>query len=526
MSIQKIRLKDYSEVSKGVFVLDDKTEEELKNYNEEDKDYKKTQITNICKEVEKQIKSNGNKNVETLFEKNNKNNNKNNEKISVFTTYNNEYRTSKYVGVIKAKIDEDIITLSTKIKDTQNQHNNIQNKVKNLKDVTLTISSRFDNEDNQKFLNYVFLKAFDSSGKIFKDMNPMSSPEKTWDMLLMYVYIDQLEDAFTQGVFRKYDTFEYNDSKVKGRIDISRHIKLNPMNNGKIAYSTREYTVDNSINHLILLTYETLKRKYGYNFVTLVNSNKIIKDGIQNLKNSIPNYKSKDKIDTIHKSSKKINHSLYTNYEPLRKTSISILRRLGLNIYKNTSDEVCGVLIPIDKLWEKFLYNTIFSKIQYKDNRIEEQSELKILRKVDTETSTDESKEKRILKPDFYLKNKFVFDAKYRDAWGKNTIYKDTWDSNVREDIFQVLAYMLSFNVNIGGTIFPLEIESKSEKEDVELEVDCYKVSKYCNKHKFYTIGYKIPTYIEDITEFNEYMDNQNEGIKEFIENIIKSSDL
>lgn len=233
----------------------DNIEEICTNIKSEDDE----KLLNICKQIQEKVNSS---NISVLFEEDNEDDNEENDKSKVkkteiFTTsFKNEYRTSGYVGVIrtKVKIREEI-----------------------LEDITLSVSSRFDNGEDQKFLNYVFAKAFDKTGRIFKDLKPMSSPDETWDALLMYMYIDKLEEAFKQGMFRQYATFEYNDSKAKGRLDVSRHIKTNFINNGKIAYATREYTVNNHINQLILMAYEYLKRRYGILFEDQINSNKILK---------------------------------------------------------------------------------------------------------------------------------------------------------------------------------------------------------------------------------------------------------
>ena len=64
--------------------------------------------------------------------------------------------------------------------------------------------------------------------------------------------------AYRKGIYKQYCTFEGNDSKVRGKIDIARHIRLNPLFNGKIAYSYREYTINNNTNRLIPVSYTHL----------------------------------------------------------------------------------------------------------------------------------------------------------------------------------------------------------------------------------------------------------------------------
>ncbi|WP_416373936.1 5-methylcytosine restriction system specificity protein McrC [Mycoplasmopsis cynos] len=62
-------------------------------------------------------------------------------------------------------------------------------------------------------------------------------------------------------MFRTYQRFEKNDDKLRGTIDVSKHIKQNMwMNSGLISYSYRENSIDNYTNHLIVKTYQYLKK--------------------------------------------------------------------------------------------------------------------------------------------------------------------------------------------------------------------------------------------------------------------------
>lgn len=416
--------------------------------------------------------------------------------------------TKSYVGVIKGNVE-------------------IDGKSEN---VTIHINSRFDKKGEYKFLNYVFSKAFDSSGRIFENMDNESSDDSTWDSLLMILYVKQLEDALRQGNFRQYITYEYNDSKVKGKIDISKHIKLNPIENGKIAYSTREYTIDNPINHLILQAYECLSKRYGEEFKKLIRDNKIVKDGISNLKMNIPDLNKYNKKILLNKVSKPIYHSVYIKYEQLRKTSISIIRRLELNIFDDCDQEVQGILIPMDKLWEKFLHSVIFTNEEIENYKNESKGKYKqksigILYKEVVNDDDIKSKDYKMnIKPDFYIDNSksndgkkrsAVFDAKYKNGWGEVYLNDKSWSDYVREDAYQVISYMGILNADVGGVIFPInkhQLKGNNKTFDKNNIVydDGFIVSDIFNK-TFYT----IPYYIEDTTsiEFEKNMKEQEEKI-------------
>lgn len=73
-----------------------------------------------------------------------------------------------------------------------------------------------------------------------------------------------------QGIYREYQNFKHNDTKLKGTIDWGRHIAHNIPFVGHVAYSTREYTYDNDMTELIRHTIEFMKSKrYGQSVLCL-----------------------------------------------------------------------------------------------------------------------------------------------------------------------------------------------------------------------------------------------------------------
>ncbi len=113
----------------------------------------------------------------------------------------------------------------------------------------ITIHSRFSKKyEDDYFMQYLLQKVF--AINIF-DLDHSRSRENALDMaVLLFPYF--LQKALLQGLYREYRRIEYNDDRVHGVIDFSRHIKMNyPFRNGKIAYTTKEYRHDNSITQLI-----------------------------------------------------------------------------------------------------------------------------------------------------------------------------------------------------------------------------------------------------------------------------------
>ena len=311
-------------------------------------------------------------------------------------------------------------------------------------------------------------------------MNPTANPERTWEFLLMMMYVRQLEKSFRKGLYKQYTTFEYNDSKVKGRIDIARHIKLNPIFNGNVAYLTRENTIVNDYNRLFLLTYDLLMKKYPTAFRNLLYNNRDLKKKIDFIRNELSTFIQPDQKTILKNSSKPIVRHMYLEYEQLRKISILILKRMGINVFNSGSKDVYGVLIDITKLWEKFLENTF--KEHCNGINIKSQESFPLFKNSD-----------RKIRPDFILSkrnnaNYCVLDAKYKAGWEKGIDNEEN-----RNDIYQVLAYMYRLNLNFGGIVHPTQDNSKKK--------ELYCIDSNQNNH-FYTIPIVIPKGNNSYDEF------------------------
>lgn len=416
-------------------------------------------IEDFFEKVNKLVKSNKKVNIVGSEEEK--------EKKDIFKYFNGNLMTQGYVGVIK--YDE----------------------------VVINIISRFDSNKNQNFLMYIFQTSFNSKGFIFKDMEIPSEIEKTWDLLLFFTFANQLNTALKKGFYKEYKEYEMNDAKVKGRVDIARHIKLNNFSKDRMAYNTREYTVDNDINRLIIKASYIFKKKYPKLFNNLVNNDDVVKKNLIQLENELIDSISIMNHQLLKNVKKKIVRSTDRNYEPLRKTSILILKRYGYNSFVPKANSMNGFLIDMTKLWEEYLYHQIFRELingpkKYKQEKFE------ILNG------------KRILEPDFQLEDKkIVIDAKYKNNWVNSLDGEGIWE-NTREDVFQILTYVLSLDYQVGGVIFPAQID-KSE-EEIEEIMNEIQISSACPNKYFMRIPYAIPEEIE-YSKFVEEISKNEERI-------------
>lgn len=302
-----------------------------------------------------------------------------------------------------------------------------------VNNLQIKIKSRFDKGRDDFLLHYMLQKVLKFN--LF-DLSHNNEKEDVFDfIMLMFPYF--LKAAMQQGVYREYQNFRHNDSNLKGTIDIGRHITKNVPFVGNIAYSTREYSHDNNMTELIRHTIEFLKTKqYGQSVLN------VDRETIENVKVIVehtPLYNKNERSNIIYKNLRAKAHPYYTDYRPLQKLCLQILRMEEVK-YGESGDEICGILFDGAYLWEEYV-NTVlrhhgFIHPENKQHKggiylFDDHSGLRY--------------------PDFY-KDDMVLDAKYKRLGCYDKVSKVDGD-----DIHQVMAYMTTLKVDKGGFVAPLE---------------------------------------------------------------------
>ena len=291
----------------------------------------------------------------------------------------------------------------------------------------LNIHSRFAKEDEQDYFMHYMLE------KVFKinlvNLKYTILKESIFDFLL-YLFPYFLNKALRQGVFKQYISNQYNDTNVRGVIDVSRHIKHNIPFNGKIAYNVREYCFDNHITQLIRHTIEYLRHS---KFSSILNADNYTKDNVSLIYNITPKYNINDRNSVISKNLKPLAHPYYTDYKPLQKLCIQILSHKKIKYGESeNNNKVYGLLFRGSWLWEEFLYETILKECGFKHPKNKEGKDAIYLFK-------NNKKHPRF--PD-YMKDDFILDAKYKHKFDRN-------------DIHQIITYMHIKQARKGGFIHP-----------------------------------------------------------------------
>jgi len=295
-----------------------------------------------------------------------------------------------------------------------------------VNNLSVRIGSRFSDENDKQFFLQHMLHKINKINLL--DLKAGVSNKSVWEQILYMFFPVLLRKAYHQGIFKAYQHKQYNDANIKGRIDIDRHIKYNLPFQRKIAYSNRELSSNNPVIQLIRHTIDYILLK-GYQ--KLLYTDNTIVTAIQTIEALTPDFSRSNRIQVIA-ASKRIVHPFYTEYEPLRKLCLQILKNESLS-FSSTNNQVYGILVDIAWVWEEYLYELL------KDKSF-----------IHPENKTGKHKQylfqgHNTIYPDLYsIERNTVIDAKYKHQGDEN-----------RHDIYQAVSYMYRLKSKYGLLVYP-----------------------------------------------------------------------
>lgn len=360
--------------------------------------------------------------------------------------------------------------------------------------VQLEIASRFSKSENDFFLHYMLGKVF--CGNLF-NLNFNASSGSVFD-LLIFTFPLVLKNAFRQGIFKTYRTFERNDANVKDTLNFPRYIRQNIPFGGKIAYKERTQVFDNPLTELVRHTIEFIKAKpFGK---SILNCDSETKSAVSQIVELTQNYSFHARQKIISENLRGTNHPFFSKWKPLQKLCLAILNHSKIN-YHSGGKSVCGLLFDGAWLWEEYL-NPILRPLGFvhPENKIHKGG-LRMFANGDELTF---DKDYRRIYPDFYKKGEYILDAKYKPLQ-KNVC---------REDLYQVVSYMHTMKISRGGFIFP-------DDGRTDFENRRYNLAGFGGTLDVF--GIKIPQNAENFQKFCELMKNEEEKFTDLFFNLWSS---
>ena len=256
------------------------------------------------------------------------------------------------------------------------------------------------------------------------------------------LFVRKLGEAAENGLLRQYRTFRNNDWNFKGRFDLPRHVRENiPMLRG-IAYVKREIDLDVPVNRLVLLAALAVRKRRP----DLFHGNENAEDAFRELRTAIPDPGDTRSILSKRDSREPVRHPFYREiWEPLRQLARMILEEERWQLFQDDKEEaVSGVIFDGAWLWEEYLASVLvtagFRHCAGTDGTV--QRVLPVF----------EGDRPRFA-PDFLL------DAKY----------KRSNPNGGRDDVQQILCYLLLTGAKFGGLVFPPvdeKVESSGDRDE------------------------------------------------------------
>ena len=347
----------------------------------------------------------------------------------------------------------------------------------------LTISSRFSNANNDYFLHYLLQKVLNIN---LTNLDVGLSIEDKLYQLLIYLFPKYLQAALRKGIYKEYQRFFYNDSHVKGAIDVGNHLKKNVPFMGNISYTTREFAYDNPLMQLIRHTIEYIKNQKTIGS-GVFDANR---ENVTEIIRVTPSYKLADRAKIIRMNKiKLIRHAYFREYRKLQELCLMILSREKHGLGPQ-AQRVHGILFDVAWLWEEYVYTLLPKGFVHPRNKDK------------TDGISVFSVGKRKVYPDFYdREGKIVLDAKYKKL-------EFTEKGINREDLFQLISYSYILKAEKAGLIFP------SMEQSVNSEIG--KVAGYGAQLKKWSI--RIPQNALSYSAFCEMMENSEENFKAIID--------
>lgn len=342
-------------------------------------------------------------------------------------------------------------------------------------DERLIIESRFCGESEDYFFQYLLDKVLDFPNIV--DLESDANQDDRMFNFFLFLFPHYLKTAMRKGFFKKYIRHSYNDGNVKGTIDVARHITANTPFVGKIAYSQREFSYDNSVMELVRHTIEFIKRKpYGNKLLVKV------KDEVKLVIDATPGYEPYDRQKIIEQNkTDAVRHAYFREYLALQRLCLLILRhqkhQIGLGVKR-----IYGILFDGAWLWEEYVNSLIGDAFYHPMNKGSKGAQ----RLFDGNVG--------LIYPDFISRSsekRMIADAKYKPV------------NNIgNHDYLQVLAYMFRFDAKVGYYLYPeaenaedllLQMNQGSTYEKNVMPRDDISVTKH---------GLKIPMDAQNYADF------------------------
>lgn len=356
-----------------------------------------------------------------------------------------------------------------------------------LSDEHLGIDSRFCEQSGDFFLQYLLNRVMHMPAML--DLSIGSNPHDEILNLCMFMFPACLTAAMRRGIYRTYVRREYNDSNVRGTIEVARHIALNTPFVGNVAYSQGERSYDNEITELIRHTIEYMRTKpIGRQLL------RGVRNEMQAIREVTPTYEWHQRRKVILENKRNvIRHPYYREYRALQRLCLMILQDRQTSIHA-TTQQLYGILFDGSWLWEQYVNTLIGDAFHHPNNRTGEGVQYLFAGKAGP------------VYPDFIGRDSshsIIADAKYKPI-----------ENIKKNDYWQILAYMFRFDSSTGVFIYPSIMKTEATGMLLNRGTSYDRDVRPRNGTHVYKVGVQIP---QRCGSYVEFVENMSQAEKAFL---------
>lgn len=306
----------------------------------------------------------------------------------------------------------------------------------------LTIRSRFSSGERDYFFLYLLQKVL---GLRIVNFDFGSTDDEIFSLLSLLFPL-YLRRALSKGMYKEYIWREYNDSSLRGRLDVMRFVKKDIPFEGDVAYSRTEYSFDNRVTELIRSALERIAGQKEYSFLL-----EEAGEEAERVREATPSYSPLNTEGVITQNLRHPADNAFYDYRPLQKLSIDILQNRKSS-WGNGTEEVYGVLFDCAWLWEEYV-NLLIGEEFYHPKNKEGKGIQHMLYAAD-----ETAKKFSPIYPDFIRRRppRTIADAKYKPV-----------ENIDPDDRLRMIGYLWRFDSMPGYFIFP-EKEGEAKKDGLK----------------------------------------------------------
>ncbi|WP_407272054.1 McrC family protein [Radiobacillus sp. PE A8.2] len=264
--------------------------------------------------------------------------------------------------------------------------------------------------------------------------------QETADLLTAFLtaFLERLLKELKKGIYKTYERQEENLYVMKGKLELSNHIRQNAFNHTRAYCSFDELTENNSMNQLFKAALQ------------IVRSSSVLHTSKLQLERCLGYL---DQVDVVNFPPHKLNE-VRLNRQNERFRDAVLFAKLIIehaSIYnKGQQSSSFSFLFPMNLLFEKYM-EVALEAAAGADAVISQHAKTRLLH------NKKSGQENILLKPDFLVNNKVIIDTKWKSATyhGKSRYQQS--------DIYQMYAYVTAYKEAIRCILLYPKQEGEAE---------------------------------------------------------------